>query len=411
MQPPDGCDFLVFKGRQLSQAYEWSGPCSALLDGASCVVNHAEFVWPPFAKLCKELRARLLHVYCNSYVTPPVSQAVPPHADDRDVFVLQILGRKRWRVYGSPPIKLPYTDEQVGKHGLAIPDSVLNSPPVIEYDLKPGDVLYMPRGFVHEACCPDETSSWHATLAVATHDWSWTKVFASTIAEAMDTEPSARWREAVPLALGRGPERPGAAGAEAAAEAELERLADFVRQTVSVPLLRKRILAKLESHNGIQTEAASSFLAELSRCLREDPSDVPLHWQTCFVREATRVRQPSREEEAELEARMKGMGKGKCKAKGKGRGSLAIRPEVLGAAASAVRELERRREAGMLVREFAEAAPAAADLGPFDELTQLCLARVGVAAGVLQVVPSEPGSGSSAHADREVHRNRVTACC
>ena len=35
------------------------------------------------------------------------------HADDRDVLVLQLAGRKEWRVYGPPPVPFPEPDEQV----------------------------------------------------------------------------------------------------------------------------------------------------------------------------------------------------------------------------------------------------------------------------------------------------------
>uniref|UniRef100_A0A7S4RUP3 Bifunctional lysine-specific demethylase and histidyl-hydroxylase n=1 Tax=Alexandrium monilatum TaxID=311494 RepID=A0A7S4RUP3_9DINO len=409
--PPDGCDLLVFKGRQMTHAYEWSGPCAALLDGASCVVNHAEFVWPPLARLCMEMRSKLLHVYCNSYVTPPAAQAVPPHADDRDVFILQMLGCKHWRVFGNPPIKLPYTDEQVGKNGFPIPDRVFAVPPVIECVLQPGDVLYMPRGFVHEACCPGQTSSWHATLAVATHDWSWSKVFASTIAEAMDAESSAHWRAAVPLGLGTSVGSQDEAEADSVVEAELERLMDLVRQTVSVPALRKRLVAKLESHNWNQVEASSSFQRELSRCPPQEEGPAPLHWRTRFVREDARVRIASEES---TEADSLSAGKGKCKGKGKGKGGIIVREELREAALFTMEELQRRRDEGLVVAEFAKAVPDGVDRMPFDKLAQLCLARVGVAAGLLQVVEAEEESGfcsDSARVGREKYRARVTACC
>jgi len=384
-----------------------------LLNGASCVVNHAEYVWQPFTKLCRELRSKLLHVYCNSYVTPPVSQAVPAHADDRDVFILQILGRKHWRVFGTPPIKFPYSDEQVGKN-VDIPSSVWDSPPAIDCVLNPGDVLYMPRGFVHEAHCPAETSSWHATLAVATHDWSWTKVFASTIAEAMDAEASARWRAAVPLTLGGhlGPQDP--ADADAVAEAEVERLVDFVRKTASAPALRKRLIAKLENHNRNQAEAATSFHDDLSACLPEDRGAAPMQWGTRFVNADTRLRRANSEEERELEVAVQRMG-GKGKAKGLGKGGMVVREEVRSAALCTLDALEQRSDRGLAVCEFAEVVPDLRDRVPFDELTQLCLARVGVAAGCLQVVAgeAEPDARTkpAAQIGKERYQANMSACC
>ena len=37
----------------------------------------------------------------NIYITPPNSQGFAPHYDDVDAYILQIEGRKRWRVYAG----------------------------------------------------------------------------------------------------------------------------------------------------------------------------------------------------------------------------------------------------------------------------------------------------------------------
>ena len=118
-------------------------------------------------------------------MTPPLSAAVPPHADDRDVLVVQIYGSKQWRVYDNVPIHMPYTSEQVGKGGLEVSeDGVLNGPLASLDDdgdegddgdgvtLRRGDVLYMPRGYVHEARTAGSGGSFHVTVAISTHDWT-----------------------------------------------------------------------------------------------------------------------------------------------------------------------------------------------------------------------------------------------
>ena len=69
------------------------------------------------------------------------------------------------------PVPYPYPHEQVGKDGIPIPRSVLDGPKTISTTLRPGDVLYMPRGFVHQAQCSDSLS-FHITIALATHDWT-----------------------------------------------------------------------------------------------------------------------------------------------------------------------------------------------------------------------------------------------
>ncbi|XP_019617148.1 PREDICTED: bifunctional lysine-specific demethylase and histidyl-hydroxylase MINA-like [Branchiostoma belcheri] len=45
-------------------------------------------------------------VGANVYMTPPGSQGLAPHYDDVEVFILQLEGRKHWRLY-TPPVDLP----------------------------------------------------------------------------------------------------------------------------------------------------------------------------------------------------------------------------------------------------------------------------------------------------------------
>ena len=105
-------------------------------------------------------------------MTPPKSQTAPPHADDRDVLVFQLVGHKHWKIYGEVPIPYPYTNEQVGKDSMEVPSAVLNGPLVFDDCLHPGDVMYLPRGFVHQAQSTDDSLSFHITVAIATHDWT-----------------------------------------------------------------------------------------------------------------------------------------------------------------------------------------------------------------------------------------------
>jgi len=370
------------------------------------VVNHAEFVWAPFTKLCMELRQRLLHVYTNTYVTPPASQAVPPHADDRDVFILQLCGRKHWRVFASPPIKFPYTDEQVGKN-LGIPDEVFSRPPAIECVLEPGDVLYMPRGWVHEAWCQGGGSSWHATLAVATHDWSWSKVLSATLAAALDEEASARWRAAVPLGLGlkngKGTEHVYG-DLEAVAHAELEELGKFMKEAVTVPKLREAFSGKLVVHNDNQEGAADFFQTNLQRVLDGDES-VPCldgwpEWRSSDVRHDSKIKRTTPDERKAFNEWATQRRRQMCsKGKGKGKGSLmgveevGVRTELTEAVDAAFGKLSACSEAGLKVQDLAETDAGSRVLDVFDELTLLCLARVWFSTGELRLsYPHDEGN-------------------
>jgi hypothetical protein len=81
----------------------------AYLDACSVVINHADWISADIAHLCLDLTKSIPHVYANSYLTPPSSQVVAPHADDRDVFVIQLIGKKHWKVYKTVPILVRYS--------------------------------------------------------------------------------------------------------------------------------------------------------------------------------------------------------------------------------------------------------------------------------------------------------------
>jgi JmjC domain len=99
----------------------------------------------------------------NAYYTPRSAQGLPVHHDTHDVFVLQVSGEKRWLVY-EPALELPLKDQryspELGAPGDAIEDRVL----------RPGDMLYLPRGWLHEALTSD-MGSLHLTIGVNVVTW------------------------------------------------------------------------------------------------------------------------------------------------------------------------------------------------------------------------------------------------
>lgn len=173
----------------------------AYLNGCSVVVNHADETCPYLATLCQDLQRSVPHAYANTYLTPPGSQAVPPHADDRDVLILQVYGKKRWQVYRNIPIPYPYPHEQVGKDGLEVPPQVLEGPCLVDCVLREGDVLYMPRGYVHQAQTLSDLPSYHVTIALATHDWTLAGLLTNATHHILSRHIP--YRQALPVHLGR----------------------------------------------------------------------------------------------------------------------------------------------------------------------------------------------------------------
>ena len=104
---------------------------------------------------------------CNAYWTPPNSQGFAPHWDDIDAFVLQLEGTKRWRLYPSrdESEKFPRFSSQEFS---AEERKMLESLEYEEVILNPGDLLYMPRGTIHEAFCVENSvqASLHLTISV-----------------------------------------------------------------------------------------------------------------------------------------------------------------------------------------------------------------------------------------------------
>ena len=132
--------------------------------GATIVLQALHLHWRPLAEFARALEARLGHpVQANAYYTPRRSQGLPVHHDTHDVFVLQVAGEKRWLVY-RPAFELPLKDQRYS------PDMGDPGEPVDDLVLTPGDTLYLPRGWLHEALT-SESDSLHLTIGVNVYTW------------------------------------------------------------------------------------------------------------------------------------------------------------------------------------------------------------------------------------------------
>src|SRR5208283_1139855 len=96
-------------------------------------------------------------------LTPGNTAGFSPHYDTHEVFVVQVGGRKRWRIY-EPPIVLPHRSQPFVRAGYAPPA------PLLECELCPGDLLYLPRGYVHSATTSEGYSA-HVTIGLTVYTW------------------------------------------------------------------------------------------------------------------------------------------------------------------------------------------------------------------------------------------------
>jgi bifunctional lysine-specific demethylase and histidyl-hydroxylase NO66 len=152
-------------------------------DGSTLVLQALHRVWPPVLQFCQALAAELGHpVQANAYVTPPQNQGFSAHYDVHDVFVLQIAGEKRWRIH--PPVLESPLRDQPWNDRTADVEKRAQEPPLIEAVLKPGDCLYLPRGYLHAATALGGVST-HLTLGI--HVWTRFALVQQLMAQALRT--------------------------------------------------------------------------------------------------------------------------------------------------------------------------------------------------------------------------------
>lgn len=137
---------------------------AAFLAGATISLPGFQRGWQPLAELVGAVENVFDHpAHANVYITPANRAGFTPHYDTHEVFVLQIAGRKRWKI-ARPPITLPHRSQ------LFDPATGGQFEALFEFELVPGDVLYLPRGFVHSTHADGERSI-HVTLGITVYTW------------------------------------------------------------------------------------------------------------------------------------------------------------------------------------------------------------------------------------------------
>ena len=168
-------------------------------DGATMVLQALHRVWPPIIAFSQSLAAELGHpVQANAYVTPPQNQGFSDHYDVHDVFVLQISGEKRWSIH-PPVLENPLRHQPWSDRRRAV-EQAAEAPPSIEAVLRPGDCLYLPRGFLHAAVALGGVST-HLTIGV--HSWTRYALAEQLLEQALRTAADdAAVRGSLPLGVG-----------------------------------------------------------------------------------------------------------------------------------------------------------------------------------------------------------------
>lgn len=129
--------------------------------GATLVLNKLNGHMPEISDMCRQV-SKQLGVKCNAngYVAFGGSGSFGRHWDTHDVFAIQVIGKKRWRIY-TPTFEKPLAHQNSKKDLHSCPTD-----PVLEVVLEPGDVLYLPRGWWHEAVPIPGEESFHISVGL-----------------------------------------------------------------------------------------------------------------------------------------------------------------------------------------------------------------------------------------------------
>lgn len=119
--------------------------------GGTVVFDRVEDFDPTVARYVAAMEGELgERVKIHAFFSQPGRVGFTAHYDTHDIFVLQIEGRKRWRIY-EPTISAPLRVIRPARE--RCPET-----PYMDVVLEPGDTLYVPRGHWHEPRAVDGES-------------------------------------------------------------------------------------------------------------------------------------------------------------------------------------------------------------------------------------------------------------
>ena len=114
-----------------------------MADGHSLVVTPIQSYVPALATLCKSIADKLSEeIKVGVVVTTGTAGAFQLHYYPEDLIIVQVQGRKRWRIYG-PPVPNPIAST------CQKPPPPPETAPIFDEVLEAGDILFLPAGNWH----------------------------------------------------------------------------------------------------------------------------------------------------------------------------------------------------------------------------------------------------------------------
>jgi len=162
-------------------------------NGATIIFPQLNLAVEELANFCRALEFEIsCKVQTNVYLTPKTSQGFKTHYDDHDVFIMQVHGKKNWRLY-QQAIDKPFKGEPF--------DSSEHSPGELDlnFTMEPGDCLYIPRGYMHDATNVGEEPSLHITVGLLVKKWA--DLMLEVLSEVAVNSP--KFRESLPVGFAK----------------------------------------------------------------------------------------------------------------------------------------------------------------------------------------------------------------
>jgi hypothetical protein len=98
-----------------------------------------------------------IHTQVNAYLSFSKGGAFKPHWDIHDILVVQVHGKKQWRIWNSEVLHPVEMADRLNVNSSVAPDQ--------EVEMAPGDVLFIPRGEPHSAAVSTKHSV-HLTIGL-----------------------------------------------------------------------------------------------------------------------------------------------------------------------------------------------------------------------------------------------------
>ncbi len=134
--------------------------------GASLVADHIQDIAPEVRALTDMLARRFAaRASANLYASFQGVQAFASHCDTHEVFAIHCAGEKRWRIYAN---RAEHPLEVLEGEDAQVRIDAAKGPVAMDVVMRAGDLLYIPRGYFHDAIAV-ASESLHLTIGVAPH--------------------------------------------------------------------------------------------------------------------------------------------------------------------------------------------------------------------------------------------------